>query len=132
MRVLLISHLYPAPGYDRHLFVHEQALALRAAGAEVSVVSPVAITPPGRRSGRLGARQHSCSTGSSSTLGSVASAPPGFRALRRVHHSSALPTCGPGDGKFDLIRSSGAPRRRRLASRAPAGRRTSLPCTGWT
>ena len=53
MRVLLISHLYPAPGYDRHLFVHEQALALRAAGAEVSVVSPVAIAPPGRRSGRL-------------------------------------------------------------------------------
>ena len=40
MKVLVVSHLYPSPGYDRHLFVHEQVLALKEAGAGVRVVSP--------------------------------------------------------------------------------------------
>ena len=28
MKVLVVSHLYPSPGVERHLFVHEQILAL--------------------------------------------------------------------------------------------------------
>jgi teichuronic acid biosynthesis glycosyltransferase TuaC len=45
MKVLVVSHLYPSPGYDRHLFVHEQVKALRDAGAGVRVVSPTAMAP---------------------------------------------------------------------------------------
>ena len=45
MKVLAISHLYPSPGYDRHLFVHEQVKALKEAGAAVRVVSPTAMAP---------------------------------------------------------------------------------------
>ncbi|HMK93713.1 MAG TPA: glycosyltransferase, partial [Thermoleophilia bacterium] len=45
MKVLVISHLYPAPGHERHLFVHEQVLGLRAAGVEVSVFSPTGYSP---------------------------------------------------------------------------------------
>ena len=28
MRVLVVSHLYPSPGIERHLFVHEQIKAV--------------------------------------------------------------------------------------------------------
>lgn len=45
MKVLAVSHLYPSPGYDRHLFVHEQVKALKEAGAGVRVVSPTAMAP---------------------------------------------------------------------------------------
>lgn len=45
MRVLVVSHLYPYPGVDRHLFVHEQCLALRALGVDVHVVSPTPWIP---------------------------------------------------------------------------------------
>ena len=45
MKVLVLSHLYPAPGHERHLFVHEQVLALRAAGVEMRVVSLMGFTP---------------------------------------------------------------------------------------
>ncbi len=45
MRVLVVSHLYPYPGHDRHLFVHEQCLALRDLGVEVRVVSPTPWIP---------------------------------------------------------------------------------------
>lgn len=45
MKVLVVSHLYPAPGHERHLFVHEQVLALRALGVEMRVVSPTGYAP---------------------------------------------------------------------------------------
>jgi len=45
VRLLTISHLYPAPGDDRHLFVHDQLLALRALGVQPRVVSPTAWAP---------------------------------------------------------------------------------------
>jgi glycosyltransferase involved in cell wall biosynthesis len=41
----MISHLYPAPGDDRHLFVHEQARALQELGVHVRVISPTPYTP---------------------------------------------------------------------------------------
>jgi glycosyltransferase involved in cell wall biosynthesis len=41
----VISHLYPYPGVDRHLFVHEQCLALRALGVEMRVISPTPWIP---------------------------------------------------------------------------------------
>jgi glycosyltransferase involved in cell wall biosynthesis len=44
MRVAVISHLYPAPGHERHLFVHEQVVALHALGVDISVLSPTAMT----------------------------------------------------------------------------------------
>ena len=40
MKVLVVSHLYPSPGVERHLFVHEQILALRELGVEARVLSP--------------------------------------------------------------------------------------------
>ena len=46
MKVLVISHLYPSPGVERHLFVHEQLLALRELGAQAHVISPTAWAPP--------------------------------------------------------------------------------------
>jgi len=45
VRVLVLSHLYPAPGHERHLFVHQQVLGLRAAGVDVSVFSPTGYSP---------------------------------------------------------------------------------------
>jgi teichuronic acid biosynthesis glycosyltransferase TuaC len=45
MKVLVVSHLYPSPGIERHLFVHEQILALRELGVEASVLSPTPYTP---------------------------------------------------------------------------------------
>ncbi len=45
MRVLVVSHLYPSPGVERHLFVHEQVLALRKLGVEAQVLSPTPWVP---------------------------------------------------------------------------------------
>lgn len=45
MKVLVLSHLYPAPGNDRHLFVHDQARALTALGVDVRVISPTPWVP---------------------------------------------------------------------------------------
>lgn len=45
MKVLVVSHLYPYPGVDRHLFVHDQSLALRALGVELRVLSPTPWIP---------------------------------------------------------------------------------------
>lgn len=45
MRVLAVSHLYPSPGVDRHLFVHDQILALRELGVETQVLSPTPYAP---------------------------------------------------------------------------------------
>ena len=47
MKILTISHLYPSPGNDEYLFVHEQARALQGLGVEVEVVSPTPWVPPG-------------------------------------------------------------------------------------
>ena len=60
MRVLVVSHLYPAPGHERHLFVHEQVRELARAGVEVHVISPIGFAPrPLRRfSARLQRRGH--------------------------------------------------------------------------
>jgi glycosyltransferase involved in cell wall biosynthesis len=45
MKVLVVSHLYPAPGHERHLFVHEQVRELARAGVEVHVISPIGFAP---------------------------------------------------------------------------------------
>jgi len=45
VNVLVVSHLYPSPGVERYLFVHEQILALRELGVEVRVVSPTPWVP---------------------------------------------------------------------------------------
>jgi teichuronic acid biosynthesis glycosyltransferase TuaC len=45
VRVLVVSHLYPSPGVERHLFVHDQALALRELGVETRVLSPTPYAP---------------------------------------------------------------------------------------
>jgi teichuronic acid biosynthesis glycosyltransferase TuaC len=45
VKVLVISHLYPSPGVERHLFVHEQLLALRDLGVEAHVISPTPYSP---------------------------------------------------------------------------------------
>jgi hypothetical protein len=45
VKVLVVSHLYPAPNHPRHLFVHEQVKALRALGVEMKVVSPTGYAP---------------------------------------------------------------------------------------
>lgn len=45
MKVLVVSHLYPSPGVERHLFVHEQILALRQLGVEARVLSPTPWVP---------------------------------------------------------------------------------------
>jgi teichuronic acid biosynthesis glycosyltransferase TuaC len=44
VRVAVVSHLYPAPGHERHLFVHEQVRALHDLGVDISVLSPTAMT----------------------------------------------------------------------------------------
>jgi len=45
VKVLVLSHLYPAPHHQRHLFVHEQVKALRDQGVEILVVSPTGYAP---------------------------------------------------------------------------------------
>jgi len=45
VRVLIVSHLYPSPGVERHLFVHEQILALRELGVAARVLSPTPCVP---------------------------------------------------------------------------------------
>jgi glycosyltransferase involved in cell wall biosynthesis len=45
VKVLVVSHLYPSPGVERHLFVHEQILALRELGVESRVLSPTPWVP---------------------------------------------------------------------------------------
>ena len=45
MKVLVVSHLYPSPGVERHLFVHEQLLALKELGVEAHVISPTPWVP---------------------------------------------------------------------------------------
>lgn len=45
MRVLVVSHLYPYPGHDRHRFVHDQCLALRELGVDLRVISPTPWIP---------------------------------------------------------------------------------------
>ena len=45
MKVLVVSHLYPSPGVERHLFVHEQILALREFGVTSRVLSPTPWAP---------------------------------------------------------------------------------------
>jgi len=57
VKVLVVSHLYPTPARASSLFVHDQVVALRDLGVDVTVVSPTAATPrlPGL-SARLRAR----------------------------------------------------------------------------
>jgi len=45
VNVLVVSHLYPSPGVERHLFVHEQNRALQALGVDIGVVSPTPYAP---------------------------------------------------------------------------------------
>jgi glycosyltransferase involved in cell wall biosynthesis len=45
VNVLIVSHLYPAPGHERHLFVHEQARELARLGVGVEVLSPTGYAP---------------------------------------------------------------------------------------
>ena len=45
MNVLVVSHLYPYPGVNQHLFVHDQCRALRRLGVRLRVVSPTPYTP---------------------------------------------------------------------------------------
>ena len=45
MRVLVVSHMYPWPEAERHLFVHQQVLALKALGVESHVLSPTPWAP---------------------------------------------------------------------------------------
>jgi glycosyltransferase involved in cell wall biosynthesis len=45
MNVLIVSHLYPYPDANRHLFVHDQSLALRRLGVQLRVISPTPYTP---------------------------------------------------------------------------------------
>ena len=45
MKVLVVSHLYPSPGVERHLFVHQQVLALKELGVESRVLSPTPWAP---------------------------------------------------------------------------------------
>jgi teichuronic acid biosynthesis glycosyltransferase TuaC len=45
VKVLVLSHLYPAPGYERALFVEDQVKALRDLGVEPRVISPRGYAP---------------------------------------------------------------------------------------
>ena len=47
MKTLIVSHMYPSPGNDEYLFVHEQVRALRDLGVRLQVVSPTPWVPPG-------------------------------------------------------------------------------------
>ncbi len=45
MRLLVVSHLYPSPGVDRALFVHQQCVALQRLGSDLCVISPTPYAP---------------------------------------------------------------------------------------
>jgi glycosyltransferase involved in cell wall biosynthesis len=45
MKVLVVSHMYPSPGVERHLFVHEQIMALGELGVQAHVLSPTPWVP---------------------------------------------------------------------------------------
>ena len=45
VKVLVVSHLYPWPEAERHLFVHQQVLALKELGVESRVLSPTPWAP---------------------------------------------------------------------------------------
>ncbi len=45
MKILVVSHLYPSPGIERHLFVHEQIMALGELGVKSQVLSPTPWVP---------------------------------------------------------------------------------------
>ena len=45
MKVLVVSHMYPSPGVERHLFVHEQIKALAELGVAAQVLSPTPYAP---------------------------------------------------------------------------------------
>ncbi len=45
LKVLVVSHLYPWPEAERHLFVHQQVLALKELGVESRVLSPTPWAP---------------------------------------------------------------------------------------
>ena len=45
VKVLVVSHLYPSPGVERHNFVHQQVLALKELGVESRVLSPTPWAP---------------------------------------------------------------------------------------
>ena len=45
MKVLVVSHMYPWPEGDRHLFVHQQTLALTERGVMARVISPTPYAP---------------------------------------------------------------------------------------
>ncbi len=57
MKVLVVSHLYPAPARAGSHYVHQQVLALRDLGVALEVVSPTGYAPrPLRWNDRLRAR----------------------------------------------------------------------------
>lgn len=60
VKALVVSHLYPSPGVERHLFVHQQVLALRELGVDSRVISPTPWVPRllrrGERNLRRGAK----------------------------------------------------------------------------
>jgi glycosyltransferase involved in cell wall biosynthesis len=45
LNVLVVSHLYPWPEAERHLFVHQQVLALKELGVQSRVLSPTPWAP---------------------------------------------------------------------------------------
>ncbi|MCX6374005.1 MAG: glycosyltransferase [Actinobacteria bacterium] len=45
MNVIVVSHLYPYPGVNQHLFVHDQCVALGRLGVRLRVISPTPYTP---------------------------------------------------------------------------------------
>jgi teichuronic acid biosynthesis glycosyltransferase TuaC len=110
VKVLVISHLYPSPGVERHLFVHEQLLALRELGVEAHVISPTPWAPRvlwrNERQRRRGAKPRS-----SVRDGVTAEYPRFLQPPRRLlfdrlgdlayRKVSSLPSVT--DGHFDLI-----------------------------
>ncbi len=132
MRVLVVSHLYPYPGVDRHLFVHEQCLALRALGVDMRVISPTPCDPARPlveqpdAAARAANRRGPCATASSPTTRASRS--------RRVASSStasatsptgACAACRPctGDALRPHPRPPGAAGRRRRRAPEPRPRR---------
>lgn len=110
MRLLIISHLYPYPGVDRHKFVHDQAMALRGLGVDVRVVSPTPYIPrapwPNERLRRRGGKPPQAVRD-----GITADYPRFFQPPRRIlfdrlgdfaySRVRALPWLAPGS--FDII-----------------------------
>jgi teichuronic acid biosynthesis glycosyltransferase TuaC len=45
VKILVVSHMYPSPGVERHLFVHEQLKALAELGVAAQVLSPTPYAP---------------------------------------------------------------------------------------